>query len=337
MGGQVIQADSATEADPRKPVAIGLPVYNGENFISEAIDSILAQTFTDFELVIGDNASTDATQEICREYAARDERIRYFRHERNLGAAPNYNFTFSKASSTYFRWAAHDDLCCPEYLELAVEALEARPEAVLAFPRSVIIDDEGEALEECAADAGFASSRFDERVRATLMAERVDEPIFALMRSQAIRRTRLHGSYTGSDRVLLVELALEGDFIEIPRTLFEFREHEQRSTRAFVGEGGHPREAWFDTSRAGKITFPNWKRVEQYATGILRAPVSTRVKMRCLRMLCQWLGDRNWKRLVRDLAVAVQSIGPRFSRGGSGSDSPSFGKNGACSGSSSDT
>ncbi len=75
-------------------VSIGLPVYNGDNFLAEAIDSILRQTMEDFELIISDNASTDRTEEICREYAAGDSRIRYYRNESNLGAMANYNLVF---------------------------------------------------------------------------------------------------------------------------------------------------------------------------------------------------------------------------------------------------
>ena len=101
---------SADEPTAVPRVTIGLPVYNGENYLAEAIDSILGQTFTDFELIISDNASTDRTEEICRRYAAEDDRIRYFRHDRNRGASPNYNFTVEKARGEYFKWAAHDDV-----------------------------------------------------------------------------------------------------------------------------------------------------------------------------------------------------------------------------------
>src|SRR5438270_1690210 len=97
-------------------VAIGMPVWNGEAFLSEAIESILAQTYGDFELVISDNASTDATAEICRSYAQRDARIRYIRQEKNIGANSNYNGVFRRSSGEYFKWAAHDDVLAPEFI-----------------------------------------------------------------------------------------------------------------------------------------------------------------------------------------------------------------------------
>src|SRR5262245_38039803 len=94
-------------------VSIGMPVRNGEPFIADAIDSLLAQTLTDFELIICDNASTDRTQEICGEYAAQDARIRYYRNPTNLGPAQNHNKCFELSRGEYFRWHAHDDMCLP--------------------------------------------------------------------------------------------------------------------------------------------------------------------------------------------------------------------------------
>ena len=101
-------------AHPR--VSIGLPVYNGELFLENALDSILSQTYSDFELIISDNASDDKTEEICRSYAARDKRVRYSRNAHNLGAAPNYNRVYHLARGRYFKWASHDDVLAPEFL-----------------------------------------------------------------------------------------------------------------------------------------------------------------------------------------------------------------------------
>ncbi len=90
-------------------VSIGMPVYNGEPFIREALDSLLAQTFTDFDLIISDNASTDGTEAICQEYAAKDKRIRYIRQTENRGATANFQFVLDEAVGEYFMWAAADD------------------------------------------------------------------------------------------------------------------------------------------------------------------------------------------------------------------------------------
>jgi Glycosyltransferases involved in cell wall biogenesis len=130
--------------DPK--VSIGLPVFNGEKYLREAIDSILAQTFTDFELIISDNASTDRTEEICKEYEAKDPRVRYYRNELNLGAAPNYNRLVELSRGEYFKWACHDDLCAPEFLEKCVEILEQNSPIILCYTRTLIIDENGKPI-----------------------------------------------------------------------------------------------------------------------------------------------------------------------------------------------
>jgi glycosyltransferase involved in cell wall biosynthesis len=124
-------------------VSVGMPVFNGDRFIAETIDSILAQTFGDFELIISDNASTDGTEKICRQYADDDGRIRYVRNRENLGAAYNYNQTFHLSSGDYFKWACHDDLLRPEFLERCVEVLDRDPSAVLVYTDWAPIDETG--------------------------------------------------------------------------------------------------------------------------------------------------------------------------------------------------
>src|SRR5690242_8968780 len=111
-------------------VTVGMPVYNGERYMRFALDSLLAQDFQDFEIVISDNASTDRTSEICAEYAARDSRVRYHRNATNIGASPNYNRTFELARGQYFKWCAHDDVCLPSFLSKCVATMEAAPSSV---------------------------------------------------------------------------------------------------------------------------------------------------------------------------------------------------------------
>src|SRR3954447_19823090 len=114
---------------PSSPLlTVGMPVYNAEQFLAKALDSFLDQTFKDFELLISDNASTDRTEEICRKYAARDRRIRYFRNAKNMGAGWNLRHVYSLAKqATYYKTAAHDDFLEPTFLEECIAALEADP------------------------------------------------------------------------------------------------------------------------------------------------------------------------------------------------------------------
>jgi glycosyltransferase involved in cell wall biosynthesis len=95
-------------AAPR--LSIGLPVYDGENYLAESLDALLGQSYEDFELIISDNASTDGTADIRRRYQKQDLRIRHIRQPRNFGLAPNHNFVFEQARGELFKRAPHNDL-----------------------------------------------------------------------------------------------------------------------------------------------------------------------------------------------------------------------------------
>ncbi len=307
-------------ADAAAPlVSVGLPVYNGEEYLAEALDSILGQTVDDIEIVISDNASTDRTAEICKTYSARDSRIRYHRQASNIGAAPNYNFVFGEASGRYFKWAAHDDLCAPTFLERCVAALEESPSYVAAYTRHHTIDEKGCRIEESGSTPQLGSGDAAVRIATALDSGGSRVPpwaIFGVIRRSVLGRTRLHGSYTGSDRTLVVELALQGPLYEIHECLFLNRDHADRSIRIAekVGRRGHVRATWFDASRAGKIVLPNWKRLFALAKAIGSAPLPPTTRIRCFGVLSSWLARGNWKRLVRDLFLAVQMIVDRSRR-----------------------
>ena len=111
-------------------ITIGIPVYNGEEFLEEKITSILNQDFTNFELIISDNASTDSTKEICSKFATNDKRVKFFSHEKNLGATWNFNFILKKARGEYFMWTSADDKILPEFYEKNIEILEKNPTIV---------------------------------------------------------------------------------------------------------------------------------------------------------------------------------------------------------------
>lgn len=304
---------SEPTSNPSSPlVSIGIPVYNGENYLAEAIDSILSQTLGDLEVIISDNASTDRTAEICEMYASRDPRVRYVRQSANLGAAPNYNAVFHESRGRYFKWAAHDDVCDPVFLERCVASLESDVSCVVAYPRKYLIDEEGNRLSAGGTALGLESPSVDVRVEETLFRTGIDGapvPVFGVMRRSALITTRLHGSYTGSDRTLIAEMALIGRFSEVDEFLFLERDHPDRSIRIPKKPGNRSfvREAWFDTSRAGKIVFPNWRRLGELASAITRAPIPWSLKMRCYGVLARWVSGQNTKRLAMDIQRAIMT------------------------------
>lgn len=280
------------------PVSIGLPVYNGERFLDDALRSIRAQSFADFEIVICDNASTDSTQDICRSHAAQDTRIRYHRQPGNIGAAGNYNDTFRRATGRYFKWAAHDDMIAPGFLERCLECLEDNPRAGIAFARMREIDEEGQTLRDYAAPITWDGGTPAQRMK-SLLCSAPDRtyihrciPITGLMRTDMLRRTRLIGGFNHSDKVTLVEMALLGDFVEVPDYLFLRRMHGQTSLAA----NPTPQDlaAWFDPSRRNRFVLPRNRLFLEYARSILRADIPRRQRMECLRPLLRLL-RRDWR------------------------------------------
>lgn len=285
-----------------------MPVFNGERFVEAAIESILHQTESDFELIISDNASSDRTGEICQVYAARDPRIRYRRNKRNLGAAENYNRVFRAASGRYFKWASHDDICAPEFLQRCVDVLERDPGVVLCFPRSVFIDESGEPLSEHVEEVSFADGRPHRRLRTWLM-ERPSgwcNLVFGVMRRDTLARTGLIGKYAASDYVLLAELAMHGKFHEVPEALFFRRDHAGRSGVAHAGVARTT--LWFDTSaRKRRVYFPRWRWFIEYLRAVRRARIGLREKAKSAAVVCRWaISIRNL--LTEDVVTALRQL-----------------------------
>lgn len=257
----------------KTPLTIGLPVYNGERFIEAALDSILAQTFTDFRLVVSDNASTDATLAILEAYAARDDRIEVRRSDTNRGAAWNLNNVFAGCETPYFKWAAADDMIAPTCVERCLEALEsAPPSVVLAFPRTLVIDEHGEPIGEMVDSLAMpADAPVHARLRKVVANVMWGNVVFGLMRTEALHRTRLHGGYPSSDHVLLAELALLGSFVEVPEHLFFRRQHEDMSRRVNASAADAAR--WFDPE--SEPVSSEWGRVyKEHLAAIARAELT---------------------------------------------------------------
>ena len=301
-------------AAPR--VSVGMPVYNGARYVEQALNSLLAQDFTDFELVISDNGSTDRTEEICRRYGSRDARITYHRHGENRGAAWNYNFVFHRSRGEYFKWAAHDDNCAPAFLSRCVATLDKAPPSVVAcYPRAMISDEAGRMTRKLDHYPQLQFETPEERLFALVTHVGLLTPVFGLIRSSALQRTRLIGAYISSDRVLLAELALMGRFVQIPDYLLAQRVHAGMSTQANRSDA--ELAAWFDPS---KTRWWNWQpRVNsvyrlgprlcmEHLVAIARSDLSGYEKRRCgLAFLKAW---RARKLICKALLAEVEEARP---------------------------
>jgi glycosyltransferase involved in cell wall biosynthesis len=280
-------------------VSVGLPVYNGEQFLGAAIESITAQDFTDFELLIGDNGSTDSTPDICASYAAQDPRISVRRSAENRGAAWNYNRLVDIARGEYFKWAAHDDLLAPGFLRRCVDVLDADPDVSLCYTKAVDIDAGGAVLAEHTLPAYAVESQPSRRVRRVLFEPSPCLESFGLTRRAQLNRTNRIGGYTGSDRTLFLELSMMGRFHEVPEVLFLHRQHPGRSVHRYAD--GRARNVWFDPSWSGRRSAPRWRLLREYAAAIARAPIPAAERARVAALLPGWAA-RNRSTLVREAA-----------------------------------
>ena len=256
----------------RPSISVGMPVYNGEPYIEEAIQSILRQTYEDFELIISDNASTDRTGQICRDYASQDIRIFYSRNKENLGAAKNYNRVFRLASGHYFRWFNADDVSAPELHERCIQVLDANPDAALCYGKTAIIDGKGKITEHYEDNLDLQQERAIDRFLAFFESVGFTNIIYGLMRTSMMAHTMLFGNgrYPAADVNFMAELTLYGKFIEIPEQLFFRRMQEQASSwerenltvQQEFWRGRH--DAW---------TLGNWKKHFAYLSAIRSAPI----------------------------------------------------------------
>ena len=212
-------------------ISVGLPVYNGAAYIRETIDSVLAQSFENFELIVTDNVSTDETAQIVQEYARKDSRVRYFRNETNVGAARNYNLCFRHARGQYFKWTAHDDLINPEFLEECLRGFEEKPDAVMAYGRRIPINSDGQVIDD-GADGGISpvSKNPEERFNFHITEMKATGALnFGLFKCSALAKSTLHRPYYSSDRAFLAEMSAIGNFVYVENAITYCREHENRS------------------------------------------------------------------------------------------------------------
>jgi len=300
---------SHSQPGARRPrVTVAVPVYNGEQYLEHAVGALQAQTYSDLEILIGDNASTDGTQRIGEALAARDPRVRYVRHPRNLGVAGNYTRLLELSSSELFRWNDADDWCGPTTIERCVQALDADPAIVLAYPKTYLVDEAGAVREEYDDNVDLPDSRPSVRFRQLFDRMRLCNPLYGVIRSAVLRRTAGLGSYVGSDIVLLAELSLHGGFRELEERLFYRRFHSKASSALTLPDlmrYYNPQTRNTSDARESRHLFELWR-------AVMRAPIAGSEKRRVYAQLLQrarWnrdviakeLGRTTWRFLAASL------------------------------------
>ena len=205
-------------------VSIGIPVYNGERSIKQALDALRAQTYDNLELVISDNASTDSTGKICREYAAKDRRIKYFRNPVNVGVYENFRRVVTLATGEYFMWAAADDLKPPTAVEHCVQAILRNERAVTAHGIVLIRTADGKESAEYPNEIPLADTSAATRIRNFTYGLRHHGMLFCLHRRAALLQARL-GNHVGQDYLLCLQMCLLGaiEYVPVPVIIYQER------------------------------------------------------------------------------------------------------------------
>ena len=279
---------------------------------------MLEQTFTDFEIIVSDNESTDGTAAIGQEFAARDPRVRYIRQSQNIGVSANFDFVFHEARAPLFVWHSHDDLRTADWLEHAVAAMDANPDAALGISESWKIDVDGNRTRPFDILPDLFAPSAEDRFRASL--RQMPVPLtYSISRSEALRKTCLMEPYLGNDWSLNAALAVQGRFVRIDEGIYFFRIHPNSFTSRYATRKWWQRldfEGWFAPDRAGRVVFPAWRRLRSYLRSARTAPLplSTRLRLHATLLRTYLLDEGGYliKQLFKDLVVAGRVLFRRF-------------------------
>jgi len=302
---------SAEENTQRPRISFALPVCNAERFLGRALDSLFAQDFDDFEVVVCDNASTDGTQNLMRRYCEADKRVRYIRNEKNIGQIENFNRVCELARGDFVRWMGADDWLEPEYARKCTAALDARPDAVGVTTQWRYMDDEGRVdfldVPGPRVDAATPLRRLHLTLRLLQNGELLFDPIYSLIRRDALERSGMLPVNRWTDRLLAFELCLMGPFCHLDDFL---------ATRRNAREPRKVRIArWHKRYEGWKKREHRWMLYVNYAKIVGRAPLMIRQKLGCWGIiLYYWMRDesrRRWGRLKRKMAPSrSKAAGP---------------------------
>lgn len=286
-----------TELNNPPLVSIGLPVYNGERYLKAAAQSLLGQSYRNIELVICDNASEDATAQICADLAHSDSRVRYERLASNIGALPNHNRVLERSRGEYFMWSSHDDIWDQSYVEKCLHLLEATPDAVAAYSLTGLINESGDRLDVMKCDNDLQDNSAARRFAQLLDMNAMIEPVYGVISMQALREVGFMPMHPAADRIVFAGLALRGRIVRAPESLYFRRQHAQRSVRVYPKL--RDRYTWVSPRTAPKKIRPHFEYLALMSGVVRRCNLPLRQKAQCFAMLARW-SRWNWKEFVAD-------------------------------------
>lgn len=300
------------QPSPQTLVTIGVPVYNSERHLRQSLDSLLAQTYRDFVLVISDNASTDSTAEICQAYTRRDPRVQYFRNPVNIGMTGNFNRVFELTHTKYIKWSTADDFWAPDMLADAVAVMEADPSIAVCYPQTMIVDGEGREQGPYYDKLHLMQDDPAERFIQLISNIRLVNHHLGLLRTDTVRRTRLFGKHVSADIGFLAEMSLYGKFFEVRKRQFFRRFHTESSS---WNRGDQEQEARrFHAANVRRVPFNTWRYHAFFTGAVLRSPLSPAKKTRLFYRLCKlayWDHARLYADVRRDFPRVLGGVRKR--------------------------
>ena len=264
-------------------LTVAVPVFNGERFLAQCLDSLLSQTYRGFVLLISDNASTDRTQEICRHYLERDPRVRYHRNPVNIGMYGNFNRLLGLVQTPYVKLANADDFWAPTMLADAMQQLHDDPSLVVCYPRAVLVDENGREIRRYDNPLHLMEDEPRVRFRRVLTELGLVNQLQGVIRTDPLRSMLPLMSHTLADRVFLAELSLHGKIMELPKFQYFRRFHDESSSWNRGSESHQIRRVF----RAGtrRVHLATWKYHAALVRRVLRGPLGFGAKMDLLRFL----------------------------------------------------
>ncbi len=283
-------------------LSVGVPVYNGERYLAEALTALRDQDLADIEVIVSDNASTDATPDIARSFVDADPRFRYVRAPENRGVPRNFNRTLELARAPLFMWHAADDVVTPRHLVACRDALAGRPDADVAFPRVTLIGPDGAVVGHMD-DEGLSLDGLDAPARVDLLLRRSGCQAIAwggVHRTAALRALGGHPPFFGGDMVLGLRSALRTQWAPVPDRLFLCRRHDQQNSKA-AGADPVVQVRSFDPSFRRPVAFPQWYLTYRLLAEALVAPAPPVQRVRAAGVVMRRWTLPEWRMLAYDV------------------------------------
>jgi glycosyltransferase involved in cell wall biosynthesis len=259
-------------------ITVGVPVYNSERYLGQSLESLLAQTYSDFVLIISDNASTDQTGQICEKYARADPRIKYFRNVTNIGNPRNFNRVFELTTTRYLKWSTADDFWEPSFLERALEVMEHDSSIAVCYPQAVLVDAEGGNPQNYDDVLHLVEENPADRFLSLIARIKLAHQHLGLIRTSYLRQTHLLSDHLASDVNLLAELALYGKFFELPHRLF-FRRFHKDSGSWKRADPDHQAKR-YHAAGMGRAGFQQWRAELAFFAAVNCSPLPLSSKAR---------------------------------------------------------